>query len=174
MEKDKLNYVVTTAIVIKNGKYLIAKRSLKEKAFPGLWTVPGGKLRTSDYINTSKDTSDSWYNVLEKLTEREVIEEVSLKIKNIRYLLSLSYIRSDDFPAIILSFYCDWAGAKVKLCKDLTDFAWISAKDLKNYEFVPGLREEIEMVDKVLRGKKPRIWSGKYDSPKDKSKRDGK
>lgn len=174
MEKDKLNYVVVTGIIIKNGKYLITKRSLKEKAFPGLWTVPGGKLRKSEYIKTPKDTPDHWYNVLEKLLAREVMEEVGLKIKNIRYLLSLSYIRSDDFPTVIISLYCDWAGGKVKLCQDLIDFAWVSAKELKKYEFVPGLREEIEMVDKVLKGKTPKIWSGKYDSPLDKSKRDGK
>ena len=32
------------AIIVKDGKYLIAKRADYEKAFPGLWTVPGGKL----------------------------------------------------------------------------------------------------------------------------------
>lgn len=174
MEKDKLNYVVVTGIIIKEGKFLVAKRSLQEKAFPGLWTVPGGKLRKSEYISTSKDTSDSWYNVLEKLLVRETEEEVGLKIKNIRYLLSLSYLRSDDFPTVIISLYCDWAGGKVKLCKDLTDSAWVSANELKNYEFVPGLREEIEMVDKILKGKEVEVWSGKYDSSQDKSKRDGK
>jgi len=174
MEKDKLNYVVVTGIIVKDGKFLVVKRSLKEKAFPSLWTVPGGKLRTSDYIDTPKDTSDQWYNVLEKLLIREIEEEVGLRIKNIRYLLSLSYIRSDGLPTVIISLYCDWSKGKVKLCKDLTDYAWISAKELKNYEFLPGLREEIEMVDKILKGKKPRIWSGKYDSPLGKSKRDGK
>lgn len=174
MEKDKLNYVVVTGIIIKDGKFLIVKRSLKEKAFPGLWTVPGGKLRKSEYINAPKDTSDSWYNVLEKLLVREIDEEVGLEIKDIRYLLSLSYIRSDGFPTVVVSLYCDWAGGKVKLCQDLTDYAWVSAKELKNYGFVPGLREEIEMVAKILRGKKVEDWSGKYDNPQDKSKRDGR
>lgn len=174
MEKDKLNYVVVTGIIIKNSKFLIVRRSLKEKAFPGLWTVPGGKLRKSEYIKTPKDTPDHWYYVLEKLLAREVMEEVGLKIKNIRYLLSLSYIRSDDFPAIIINLYCDWASGRVKLCKDLINYAWVTANKLENYEFAPGLREEIEMVDKVLKGKKLRIWTGKHESPLGKSKRDGK
>ncbi len=36
MDDRKAHYVVVTAIVIKDGRYLIAKRSLEEKAFPGL------------------------------------------------------------------------------------------------------------------------------------------
>jgi hypothetical protein len=36
------------------------------------------------------------------------------------------------------------------------------------------LREEIEMVDKILKGKKVKAWLGKYDSPQGKSKRNGK
>lgn len=173
-DKDKLHYIVSTVIIIKDGKYLIAKRSEKEKAFPGLWTVPGGKIRASDYTSTPKDTPDHWYNVLERLCQREVEEEVGLKIKNIRYLLSLSYIRSDDFPTIILSFYADCAGGKVKLSEDLTDYAWVKVAELKNYEFVPGLREEIEMVDRVVKGEKSGAWTGKYDNADRKSLRDGK
>lgn len=173
MEKDKLNYVVVTGIIVQDDKFLIVKRSLEEKAFPGLWTVPGGKLRKSEYLNIPKDTSDSWYNVLEKLLVREVKEETGLQIKNIRYLLNLAYIRSDGFPTVIISLYCDWASGKVRLSKELTEYAWITAEGLKSYKFVPGLREEIEMVNKILKGQKIEVWSGKYDSPQNGSKRDG-
>jgi len=48
----RLHFVVATAIIVRdlaaaargNGRYLIAKRAPHEKAFPNLWTVPGGKL----------------------------------------------------------------------------------------------------------------------------------
>lgn len=172
MEDEKLHYVVVTGIVIKNGKYLIAKRSLKEAAFPGLWTVPGGKLRSSDYTKFPKDTSDQWYNVLEKLLHREIEEEVGLKIKNIRYLLSLAYIRSDDIPTIIISLYCDYDSGKIKLSKELTEHVWITADEIDKYEFLPGLKEEIEMIDKVLKEDKRQVWEGKYDNASDRSKRD--
>lgn len=36
---DEVPYLSVTAIVVKDGKYLIARRSEKEKNFPGLWTV---------------------------------------------------------------------------------------------------------------------------------------
>jgi 8-oxo-dGTP pyrophosphatase MutT (NUDIX family) len=169
----KLHYIVVTGIIVKAGKYLITKRNSKEAAFPSLWTVPGGKLRQDDYIKTKKDTSDNWYNVLEKLLEREIGEEVGLKVKNIRYLLSLVYKRSDGIPTLILSFYCDYASGNVKLSEELVEFAWIKKPDLLSYKFVPGLREEIEIVDKVLKKNITSNWKGKYDSDKDKSIRDG-
>jgi len=173
MEDERLHYIAITGIIIKDRKFLITKRSPKEKAFPGLWTVPGGRIRKSDYATFPKDTADHWYNVLEKALERETKEEVGLKIKNIRYLLSLSYIRSDGIPTIIMSFYCDYAGGKVRLSGELVEYAWVTGDELSKYKFVPGLREEIELVNKILKGAKHDIWKGKYDSSSDKSLRDG-
>jgi len=170
---EKSHYIVVTGIVIKDGKYLIVKRSLEETAFPGLWTVPGGKLNRSDYENSPKDTPDHWYNVLEKLLQREVEEEVGLKIKNIRYLLSLAYIRSDNIPTLIISLFCDYDSGEVKLSKDLIEYAWVNLEELKKYELVPGLREEIELVDKALKKEKYRAWSGKYDDASKQSVRNG-
>lgn len=170
---EKAHYIVVTGIMIKDGKYLIAKRSLEEAAFPGLWTVPGGKLNRSDYENSPKDTSDQWYNVLEKLLQREVQEEVGLEIKNIRYLLSLAYIRSDNMPTLIISLYADYDSGEVKLCKDLIEYAWADIKELEKYEIIPGIREEIELVDKALKEGKSETWQGKYDDTSKQSVRDG-
>lgn len=174
MQDEKFHYIVVTGIVIKDGKYLITRRSLKEAAFPGLWTVPGGKLRKSDYTILTKDTGDHWYNVLEKLLEREIKEEVGLKIKNIRYLLSLAYVRSDNVPTLIVSFYCDYDSGEVKLADEVTEYAWITEDELDKYQFVPGLKEEIELVDKVLKEGRQDVWKGKYDSLSDESLRDGR
>ncbi|MBN2016169.1 NUDIX domain-containing protein [Candidatus Dojkabacteria bacterium] len=173
MEDTKLHYIVVTGIIIKDEKFLIARRSLKEAAFPGLWTVPGGKLRTDDYTTSKKDTSDSWYNVLEKLLQREIKEEVGVNVKDIRYLLSLTYIRSDGKPTLILSFYCYYDSGSIQLSKELTEYKWVDRNGLENYALVPGLREEIEMVDDILKGGGVESWSGQYDSCDDESVRDG-
>ena len=45
----RLHFVVATAIVVKDGKFLIVKRAPHEKAFPNRWTVPGGKLVLNEY-----------------------------------------------------------------------------------------------------------------------------
>src|SRR3990167_10485730 len=89
-QNQYLHEVVITAIVVKDGKYLITKRSPNKKRWPNLWTVPGGRMEISDYANFPKDTEHYWYNVLEKVLRREVMEEVGLDIENIEYVTSLA------------------------------------------------------------------------------------
>jgi len=151
-DPKKAHYLVVTGIVVKDGKFLIAKRSGSEKAFPNQWTVPGGKLEMDDYASRPKDTSAHWYNVFEDVLKREVLEEVGLTMKNIRYLTSLSYIRSDDIPTIIVSLFADHHEGEVKLCDALTDHAWVSLEEAKDYDLIEGIYEELEMLDGVLRG----------------------
>jgi 8-oxo-dGTP diphosphatase len=157
-DPNKAHYIVVTGIIMKDGKFLITKRAPTEKAFPNQWTVPGGKLELHDYIDRKKDTSSHWYNILETLLKREVLEETGLKIKNIRYLTSLAYIRSDNIPTIIISLYADHNSGEIKLCDDLTEYAWVTLEEAKNYELIEGIYEELEMLDRVLKGKKVGEW----------------
>jgi len=169
MNDDKFHYVAVTGVIVKDGKYLIVKRSNKEKAFPGLWTVPGGKLEQSDYVNNPKDTGDSWYNILEKVLEREVKEETGLNIRNFRYLLSLAFIRPDNIPVTVNSFYCDYDSGDIGLSDELVDYKWVSIDELGQYSLISGIREEIEMVDKQLKEGKQSSWSGIYNDDGEKS-----
>src|SRR3990172_10604495 len=141
MEQNKLLHeVVITAIVVKKGKYLIARRSHNKKRFPGKWTVPGGKLETEDYINLPKDTEFYWYNVLDRVLKREVKEEVEIGITNIEYVTSLATIHSDGNPSLVISCVADFVSGKVKLQKDETDgFAWVSLTEAKKYDLIDGI-----------------------------------
>ncbi|MBU1102581.1 NUDIX domain-containing protein [Patescibacteria group bacterium] len=151
MENRELHRIVSTAIIIKDGKYLIIKRSPTKKVFPGKWTVPGGGLETDDYINMSKTTKDHWYFAIEKSLRREIKEEVGLEVKKLNYLLDLAFIRPDGIPVITLSYWGYYKSGKVKLDEDSVDFKWVILKEAKNYDLIAGIWEEIEMVDKILR-----------------------
>ena len=72
------HFVSATAIINKDGKYLITKRSPNEKAFPNMWTVPGGKISVEDYANLPKPTPSAWYGAIEEALKREVKEEAGL------------------------------------------------------------------------------------------------
>lgn len=157
-DQNKAHYLVVTGIIVKDGKFLITKRAPTEKAFPNQWTVPGGKLELNDYTKRPKDTSAHWYNIFEGLLKREVMEETGLKIKNIKYLTSLSYIRSDGIPTIIVSLFADQYDGEVKLCPALTEHAWVTLEEAKNYNLIEGIYEELEMLDKVLKGKDVGEW----------------
>ncbi|HEY4497787.1 MAG TPA: NUDIX domain-containing protein [Candidatus Paceibacterota bacterium] len=82
-QNQYLHEVAITAIIVKDGKYLITRRSLRKKRFPGMWTVPGGKMETNDYLQLPKDTEHYWYNVLERTLRREVQEEVGIDIDHL-------------------------------------------------------------------------------------------
>ena len=151
--KDReLHRIVSTAIIYKDGKYLLTQRSLKKKVFPGKWTVPGGGLEVDDYINMPKTTKDHWYFAIEKSLRREIKEESNLEVGKIKYLLDLTFIRPDGIPVIVLSFYCPYESGEVKLDEDNIDYKWVTYEESKEYDMVEGLLEEIEMVDKILKG----------------------
>ncbi len=159
MKPEKAHYVVATAIIIKDGKYLLLKRSPHETAYPNMWTVPGGKLERKDYESKPKDSEDAWYEVGERLVEREVMEEAGIKIKDIRYATSLAFIRPDNIPVVIISYFAHHAEGEVTL-KDagLVESAWVSLEEAKGYDLIPGIYEEIEMVDHHLKGNPLGTW----------------
>lgn len=151
--KDKeLHRITSTAIIYKDGKYLLLRRSLDKKAFPGKWTVPGGGLETDDYINTPKTTKDHWYFAIGNSLRREIKEECNLEVGKIKYLLDIAFIKPDGTPAIILSFYCPYNSGEIKLDEDNIDYTWVSCEEAKKYDMIDGLLEEIEMIDKILKG----------------------
>ncbi|MBI2632378.1 NUDIX domain-containing protein [Candidatus Pacearchaeota archaeon] len=158
---DLAHYIVVTGILIKDEKYLIAKRAEWEKAFPGKWTVPGGKLKVEDYSKKEKDTSQHWYNVLEDVLRRELREEVGLDVRNLGYVTSMVYIRDDLIPCLIVSLYGEPVGDKIKLCNALTDYKWVNLEEAKNFDLVEGMYDELVMLDEFLKTGKHMIWKRK-------------
>ncbi len=158
IQDRELHRISLTAIIYrkqgKDIKYLITQRSLDKKAFPGQWVVPGGGLEVDDYINTPKNKQGLWYFAVEKSLRREIKEEVNLETGKIKYLLDIAFIRSDNIPVVILSFYAPYKSGKVKLDEDSIDFDWVTYRQAKKYDLIDGVLEEIEMVDKILKGQK--------------------
>tara|TARA_Y100000034_G_C6833283_1_gene376334 strand:- start:284 stop:811 length:528 start_codon:yes stop_codon:yes gene_type:complete len=149
--------VAITGIIVKDGRYLITRRSLDRKAFPGMWTVPGGRLELNDYINEKKDTADHWYNILEKVLKREVMEEAGIGIEGIRYLTSMTFMRGED-PCLIISLFADHANGEVVLNEESIDYKWVSLEEARNYDLIEGIYEELEMLDRLLKGESVGEW----------------
>jgi 8-oxo-dGTP pyrophosphatase MutT (NUDIX family) len=154
-----LHEVVITAIVVNSeGKYLITRRSMQKSRFPGMWTVPGGKLQTSDYLELPKDTEDYWYNVLEQTLSRELQEEVGIGVENVEYVTSLATVHKDGSPSLVISCMADYKSGEIKLQEEETDqFAWVTLEEAKNYKLIDGIYDELSMVDAKRNGKKI-IW----------------
>jgi 8-oxo-dGTP diphosphatase len=152
---QNLHEVAITAIVVKDNKYLITRRAKTKKRFAGFWTVPGGKLEVSDYINLPKDSTYQWYNVLERTLKREVKEEVGIEINNVEYVTSLTTIYDDGTPSLVISCLADYVSGDIKLQEgEADDFAWVSLEEAKKYNLIDGIYDELVMADRKRKGLK--------------------
>lgn len=150
-----LHEVAITAIVVKDGKYLITRRAATKKRFPSMWTVPGGKLESNDYLQLPKDTKDYWYNVLERTLRREVAEEVSIDIEHIVYVTSLATVHADGSPSLVISCMADYVSGDVKLQVGETDeYAWVTLEEAKAYDLIDGIYDELAMAEDLRLGTK--------------------
>lgn len=127
VHESKFHIVAVSAMVRKDGKYLIMKRSEREIAFPGKWQAPGGKVEPNE--------------TLEEAVQREVLEEGGVKIKNIRYMRSYDFMRPDGHHVVGIAFVCEWESGEVKISKAHTDFAWATPEEAKKYDMIPRLWE---------------------------------
>ena len=154
-----LHEVVITAIVVKDGKFLIEQRAKTKKRFPGMWTVPGGKLEVSDYINFPKDTKHYWYNVLERTLQREVKEETGIDIKNVEYVTSLATVHEDGSPSLVISCLAEYAGGEITLQASELDAAlWVTLEEARQYDLIDGIYDELAMAAKKLKGESIGAW----------------
>ena len=148
----RLHFVAVTAIVVKDGKFLITKRAPHEKAFPNKWTVPGGKLVLTEYehLPRTSDSHPQWYNIVEHVLRKEVREEAGIEIETPKYLTDLVFIRPDGYPVVTLSYWAKWKIGDVKLNHEMTEYAWVGVEEAKNYDLIEGIEDEIVAVAKLL------------------------
>lgn len=155
MNKE-LHRITVTALVYKpDFSYLVVKRAMHKIVMPDKWTIPGGGLNVDDYINTSPSTrgANQWCGVLEKSIRREIMEEVNLEIGKPEFLTDLTFIRPDNIPVLCLSYFAPYISGEVKLDDEATDFAWITADKVEDYDFIDGIAGEIEEVDEILKSR---------------------
>jgi 8-oxo-dGTP pyrophosphatase MutT (NUDIX family) len=149
--QDKLFYFVANVVVYReeDQKCLILKRSDSEKAHPGKYAVPGGKLEWKDLDMTKPtrvngDILDFEYAV-ENLLMRETEEEAGIKLQpKMKYINSLAFIRPDGIPVVLVKFAAKYRSGEVKLEEGaFTDYAWVSAEEVMNYDCIKGIQDEV-------------------------------
>lgn len=149
MDSNKTHYIAVTGIIRKEDRFLICKRSPKEKMFANKWCVPGGKVEAKDFIDTPKDTEDHWFCVFEKVLQKEVAEETGLEISNIDYVSNLAFLRPNGHATIIISLCASHARGDVELAEDeLVDYAWVTLDEAKEYDLIENIYEQMEVAVK--------------------------
>lgn len=150
-KENKLFYFVANVVIYreKDGRCLILKRSETEKVHPGKYCVPGGKLEWNQFdlnkpTRINGDVLD-FENAAEELLIREAKEEAGVDIeKNLKYINSVAFVRPDEIPVILIKFAAKYKSGEVKPENGaFTDFAWVNADEVKTYECIKGIKEEI-------------------------------
>lgn len=150
-KKDKLFYFVANVVVYRESdkKCLILKRHERETAHPGKYAVPGGKLEWVN-LDMSKPTRMNgdvfdFENAVEDLLKREAFEEAGIELEDeFQYINSVAFIRPDGIPVILVKLAAKYKSGKVKLEENaFTDFAWVNQEEVKRYDCIKGVPEEI-------------------------------
>ena len=150
-KEEKLFYFVANVVVFResDGKCLILKRSNREKVHPGKYAVPGGKLEWKDLnlLNPTRLNGDvlDFENSVEDLLKREVLEEAGIEIEdNLAYINSVTFVRPDETPVVLVKFSAKYKSGEIKLEEGaFTDHKWVDADEVKNYDCILGIHEEV-------------------------------
>jgi ADP-ribose pyrophosphatase YjhB (NUDIX family) len=155
---NKLFYFVANVVIFResDSRCLILKRDQREKVHPGKYAVPGGKLEWNDLDLNSPtringDVLD-FENQVEKLLKREAKEEANIEIyPDIKYINSVAFVRPDEIPVILIKFAAKYKSGEVKPEKGgFTDFAWVNEKEVKKYDSIKGIPDEIVQTIKLF------------------------
>ncbi len=144
MIKEKEQKVIVGAIIHKEGKFLIVKRAMNDKIFPGKWELPSGRIEFGEKP--------------EDAIRREVKEETDLDTEDIEYFNIRSYVFETrvDGKNIIrhnidIAYLIKPKDSKVKLSDEHEDFCWIDSSSIKNYDTFKEIADLIKKAELKLK-----------------------
>jgi 8-oxo-dGTP pyrophosphatase MutT (NUDIX family) len=150
-KENKLFYFVVTGIIYhpEKKKCLILKRSVKEKAHPGLWGVVGGKMEWDDML-TNPPTKQNhaisdWDQLIDRVLFREALEESGLIVSDMRYIDNVVFLRPDNVPVVCIKCGVKYVSGEVTIDKNgFDDFAWVDVDEVKQYKTIGGIDKEVQ------------------------------
>ncbi len=123
---------IVTSFLTDNDKFLILKRSQKVKTMKGLWAGVSGIIEKNE-------------DPLER-AKIEIFEELGIPENRISLLKSVDQIQVEspqykNHEWEIFPFLFDAKEPKIKLNWENSEYQWINADEISNYETVPNLEK---------------------------------
>ncbi len=135
-KKSKIEAHVA-GICFKGDEVLIAKRASSRKLYPGLWECGGGQV----------DPGESF----EDAVKRQLKEELGVVAKPVEVLSTYAIETPEGkIPGIkIICMFEDYVDKKgPRISEEHAECRWQPVSKLEGFEFIPGIREEIEKAYK--------------------------
>ena len=129
-------YFVVTGVVKHQDKFLILKKSADDRNYPDYWSFCSGFVKE--------------FESGEDIVLREIKEETGLDAKIIKTgkIIEIVDENNREHPKkwVVAVYLCETCDMDVKLCHENQEFRWVLEKELKDYEFVPGLEKDLNSL----------------------------
>lgn len=126
----KFTAVAAHALIEKDGKYLVLKRSSDNNYMPGKWDTPGGTIHYGEAIDTA--------------LKREIYEETSLTCEQKEVLFVYSFMSGPSRHQFQIVYRCLYLKGEINLVAgDHNDYRWLTLEELKK------LPDKIAFLDKL-------------------------
>ena len=112
---------VVVALIMKDNKILIARRSTGDESLLGKWEFPGGKV----------EPNENEYQAI----EREINEEFELNI-NAKKFLTNNVFKYPTKTVDLRLYSCEYVSGNFKL-HDHSEYKYIDKSELLNYDLAP-------------------------------------
>ena len=112
---------VVAALIEKDGKYLIARRSTGSVDVYGRWEFPGGKVEK--------------HETEEHAIEREIKEEFEMDVKAREFLLN-NICEYPDKTVDLRLYKCDYQNGEFHL-HDHSEYKFVDKEEIVNYDLCP-------------------------------------
>ena len=112
---------VVAALIEKDNKVLIAKRSTGDPDLLGKWEFPGGKVEPDEDEKSA--------------IEREIREEFELYVKAKDFVIN-SICEYPTKTVDLRLYSCDYIKGNFKL-HDHSEYVWVDKKELLDYDLAP-------------------------------------
>lgn len=124
---------ISMAIVVHNGKILIAQRK-KGKHQEFMWEFPGGKLEKGE--------------TLQECVAREFLEEMNKKIEVKDFFMDKIFTYADKGDFHLNAFWASCEDDIIPQINEHESVKWVKVEELDNYSFCPADIPFIEQIKK--------------------------
>lgn len=124
---------VVGAVIFRDERVLIIKRSAKEAMLPNVWELPSGKKKAFESVK--------------KALLREILEETNLtNVKIIRPISVFEYTSNDGTDIkdrVQITYLAESGEGDIHLSCEHQDYAWITLKDINRYRMTDQIKQVI-------------------------------
>jgi 8-oxo-dGTP diphosphatase len=133
MGETKKFHVAIKGLIVHEGRFLLLRRPQKSIGGLSFWELPGGGLGFGE--------------MPENTLEREIMEEVNLRVEVIKPIWVWGFIKNESTQIIGITYLCRAQNTEVRLSAEHEEFNWFTAAEIAEIDLLPELKADMEKWD---------------------------